>query len=437
MTITRYASSACRLAAGIVLAFAVGLVPVAAQQRQTLGRIEFVGLKRLAPDQVVTMSGLKVGQVIDAGILDAAAGELLKSGLFRRLSYGVHSVGNQAVVTFQVEESAVSLPVVFENFVWFSNDEIVAAILKDVRFFNGTSPASGEMPDKIVAALQRLLNEKQIAGKVDYLPNVSKDKQELLFIVKGARIPVCSLHFPGASAVSEADLIKASQPLFKTDYSERDTAAFVPRNLLPFYRRRGYLRAEFQPPSATLQTGAQCPGGVNITIPVQEGVSYRWAKSVWDGSDKLTVDELATALGMNPGDLADGVKIDNGLKSVDKAYRRRGFLTATIQSSAEYDDATSLVTYRFAINEGPRYLMGDLIITGLPPADVTELKSKWTLGNNAVFDESYVDQFRQGPLRDFVSAMRQKPRTGMRANVEIEQRPNAQKNTVDVVIAFK
>jgi outer membrane protein assembly factor BamA len=131
---------------------------VAAQQRQTLRRIEFVGLKRLTLDQVVSMSGLKVGQAIDAAILDAAAGELVKSGLFRRLSYSVRHAGNQAVVTFQVEESAVSLPVVFENFVWFSYDEIVAAIRKDVVFFNGTSPAAGETPDKIVAALQRLLN---------------------------------------------------------------------------------------------------------------------------------------------------------------------------------------------------------------------------------------------------------------------------------------
>ena len=148
------------------------------------------------------------------------------------------------------------------------------------------------------------------------------------------------------------------------------------------------------------------------------------------------MEELATALGMNPGDLADGARIDNGLKSVDKAYRHRGLLTPTIQSSAEYDDAAALVTYRFSINEGPRYFMGDLIISGLPPADVTELKSKWTLGSNAVFDESYVDQFRQGPLRDFVSAMRQKSRTGNAPKVEIDQRPNAQRNTVDVAIAF-
>jgi outer membrane protein assembly factor BamA len=378
-----------------------------------------------------------VGQAVDANVLDAAAGELLKTGLFRKLSYRVHNVGNQAVVTFQIEESAVSMPVVFENFVWFSDAEIVAAIRKDVIFFNGTSPASGETPDKIAAALQRLLTEKHIAGQVDYLPYVSRDKQELVFTVKGARIPVCSMHFPGATAVSEADLIKAAQPLFKTDYSQKDTATFVPINLLPLYRRIGYLRAEFQPPAAALETGAQCAGGVNVTIPVNEGVSYRWAKSIWDGNDKLAVEDLATALGMNPGDLADGTKIDKGLKNVARAYGNRGFLTPTIQSSPEFDDAASLVTYRFTINEGPRYFMGDLIISGLPPADVTELKSKWTLGNNAVFDESYVDQFRQGPLREFVRAMIQRSRTGARANVEVEQRPNAQRLTVDVVIAFK
>jgi outer membrane protein assembly factor BamA len=429
-------SSRQGLTAAVLMLMMFVLTPVAAQQRQTLGRLEFVGLKRLTRDQVVEMSGLKVGQVINETVLDAAANSLLKTGLFRRLSYRVTNA-NQAVVTFQVEESAVSLPVVFENFVWFSDEEIVAAVRKDVIFFNGTSPASGETPDKIAAALQRLLNEKHIPGQVDYLPYISKDKQELLFTVKGAHIPVCSIHFPGASAVAEAELIKAAQPLFKSDYSQKDTMTFLPLNLLPLYRRKGHLRAEFQTPSASLETGAQCPGGVNVTIPVTEGTSYRWAKSVWDGNDKLPIEDLATALGMNPGDLADGIKIDSGLKNVGKAYGKRGFLTPTIQSSAEFDDAASLVTYRFKINEGPRYFMGDLIINGLPPADVTELKSKWTLGSNAVFDESYVDQFRQGPLRDFVRAMMQRSRTGMRTNVEIEQRPNAQRGTVDVVIAFK
>ncbi len=408
---------------------------VAAQQNMRLERVQVLGLKRLTTDQVVALSGLQTGQMIDNAALDAAAGKLLQSGLFRRLSYRVRSANGAATVTFEVEESAVSLPVVFENFVWFSDEELAEAIKRDVPYFNGTAPANGDTTDKIAAALQRLIASRNIKGTVEYLPYVSKDKQELVFNVKGAHVPVCSLHFPGASAVSEADLVKASRELLNAEYSRKDVATFAPLRLLPLYRRIGKLRAEFQTPTVSLQSSAQCPGGVAVTIPVEEGATYRWAKSVWEGNEKLTVEDLATALGMNPGDLADGIKIDAGVKNVEKAYGRRGHLMASVRESVEFDDAASLVTYRFSISEGPRYFMRNLIINGLPAADADELKSKWALGTNAVFDAGYVDEFRRTSLRDFMTTYAQ--RTRNRVGVQVETRPDSQKLSVDVVITIK
>lgn len=412
-------------------------VAVSAQQNMKLDRIQIVGLKRLKTDQVIALSGLQAGQMVDNAALDAAAAKLLQSGLFRRLSYRVRGTGGAVTVTFDVEESAVSLPVVFENFVWFTDDELAEAIRRDVPYFNGTAPANGDTTDKIAAALQRLIASRNINGRVEYLPYVSKDKQELVFAVKGAHVPVCSLHFPGTSALKEADLIKASQELLNTEYSRKDVATFAPIKLVPLYRRIGHLRAEFQTPTVALQGSPQCAGGVAVTIPVDEGQAYRWAKSIWDGNEKLAVEDLATALGMNPGDLADGIKIDNGIKNVEKAYGRRGYLRASVHELIEFDDAASLVTYRFNINEGPRFFMGNLIVNGLPPADAEELKSKWTLGNNAVFDEGYVDEFRKTSLREFMTAYAQRSRSGPRLNVEVGTRPDSQKLSVDVVITFK
>ncbi len=417
-----------------VLSFAAS---VAAQQAMRLERIQVVGLKRLTTDQVIELSGLKTGQAIDVGALDAASAKLLQSGLFRRLGYRVRSANGAATVTFDVEESAVSLPVVFENFVWFSDEELAEAIRKDVPYFNGSAPANGDTTDKIAASLQRLIASRNINGTIEYLPYVSKDKQELVFAVKGAHVPVCSLHFPGAAAVSEADLVKASRELLNAEYSRKDVATFAPIKLLPLYRRIGHLRAEFQTPTVTLQSSAGCAGGVAVTIPVEEGATYRWAKSIWDGNEKLGIEELATALGMNPGDLADGIKIDQGLKNVAKAYASRGHLSASVRESIEYDDAASLVTYRFKISEGPRYFMGNLIISGLPAADADILKSKWTLGTNAVFDESYIDEFRRTSLREFMTAYAQRSRNGPRLNVSVETRPDAQKLSVDVLITIK
>jgi outer membrane protein assembly factor BamA len=410
-----------------------------AQQPPTLRRIEFVGLKRLTSQQALDASGLKVGDKVSREIFDAAADKLMESGLFRRLSYKVRTTDDEATVIFEVEEASKNIPVVFENFVWFSDEEIARAIRQDVPFFDGTSPEAGTTADKITAALQRLLTQKKIPGRVEHMPYVdlAKGKQELLFTVTGVKISVCSLHFPGASAISEADLIKASQALLKADYSRKDVAGFANHTLFPLYRHLGHLRASFQPPTASLEDQpSPCAGGVAVTIPVDEGVVYSWADAEWNGNQALTVEDLSAALGMKSGEVADGARIDKGLKDVRRAYGRRGYVGASINGSATFDDSTRRVSYSIRIVEGPRYFMGKLIINGLTIDDADRLKTKWTLGSNAVFDEGYLDDFRT-PLREFMRTLSQPVRGGAPLKVEIETKPQAQTQTVDVVISFK
>jgi len=408
-----------------------------AQERLTLDRIEFVGQKRLSVSQLTSLSELKIGQLVDANVFDAAAGKLLQSGLLRKLSYRVRSAKGRATITFVLEENAANLPVVFENFVWFTEEELVSAIRADVPFFNGTAPAAGETLDKITAALQRLLDQRKITGRVEALPNLAGEKFQLIFAVTGAKVPVCAIHFPGAKVVSEAELIKASQPILKSEYSQKDIAAFPQTSLMPLYRHLGHLRAQFQTPTAVFESSAQCPSGVVVTIPVEEGDAFTWGRSEWDGNEKLTVEELATALGMNPGEIADGLKIDKGLKQVRLAYARRGHITAQVKESFDVEPKSAQVNYKFVINEGPRYFMGDLIVSGVTQADADQLKAKWKLGTNTVFDETYLEEFRQTVMPDFIRGLMQKSPSRARVKAEYDTRPDAVKNTVNVLITFK
>jgi outer membrane protein assembly factor BamA len=412
--------------------------PCYAQKQLTLRRVEFVGLKKLTQQQAIAVSGLKIGETVSPAVIDAAAEKLMASGLFRKLGYKLRTTAAEATVVFDVEELSRNLPVVFENFVWFTEDEIARAIRQDVPFFDGTAPEAGTTTDKIAAVLQRLLSQKKIPGRVEHMPyaNLAKGTQEIMFTVEGVKIPVCSLHFPGASAISEAELIKASQALLKSSYSKKDASGFANYTLYPLYRHLGYLRAQFQPPTAALEESTNaCAGGIALTIPVDEGVVYSWGAADWSGNQVLTNEDLTSALAMTPGEIADGAKIDKGLKDVRKAYARRGYLSAAVKESTEFDDAGKRVNYRLLVNEGARYFMGDLIINGLPVEEVERLKNKWTLGSNAVFDESYIDDFRQHGLREFMTGLAQ--RTGSRAKVEIEMKPNAQRQIVDVTISFK
>src|SRR5260370_13230547 len=262
------------------LLISVSLWPSAgySQQAAKLERLQFTGLKKLSADQAIELSGLEIGQTIDAGVLDAAAARLLESGLFKRLSYRVHSPNGRATVTFAVEESAIMLPVAFENFVSLSDEDLLSAIRRDVPFFNASAPATGDTTDKITADLQRLLNSRNITGHVESFPSVRKDKLELVFTVKGAKIPVCVVRFPGAAGIPEAQLMQASRPLLSTEYSKRDITAFVAARLIPLYRRLGHLRAEFQPLKFAFTNSPQCAGGVALSFPLTEVLSYPLAK---------------------------------------------------------------------------------------------------------------------------------------------------------------
>ena len=140
---------------------------------------------------------------------------------------------------------------------------------------------------------------------------------------------------------------------------------------------------------------------------------------------------------MNPGELADGLKIDNGVKQVRLAYARRGHITAEVKESFEVEPRSSQVNYKFFIKEGPRYFMGSLIVNGVSAADADQLKAKWKLGANTVFDESYVEEFRQTVMPDFIRGLMQRSPARARVKAEFESRPDAVKTTVDVVITFK
>jgi outer membrane protein assembly factor BamA len=322
-----------------------------------------------------------------------------------------------------------------ENFVWFSDEEIVRAIRQDVPFFDGTSPETGTTAEKIAASLRRLLKAKNIAGVVEFLPyaDLNTGKQELMFTVKGVKIPVCSVQFPGATAVPEAELIRTAQPLLSMEYSRKDASVFTQLNLFPLYRRLGYLRADFKQPTAVVDenAGARCAGGVAVTIPVEEGTAYSWAEAAWSGNQTLTNDELSAALGMKVGELADGLKIDKGIKAVKQAYGRKGYLAAQIHESTEFE--AQRVSFQFTVREGPQYHMGALTVIGLSSDDAAELKKKWTMAPGDVFDGSYIEGFMKTSVRELV----QRTRGSAAKRVGSDLKLDRQNRTVDVVIAFK
>jgi outer membrane protein assembly factor BamA len=432
----------CSRRAFVVAALALSSCALAARAQQQqppagkmrLVKIEVAGLQGLKEEQIVAASGLKLGQTFSVEDFDAAAQKLLSSGLVTGVSYKLRERAGEASLTFEVTEAARrgNSPVVFDNFPWFSPEEIAAAVRRDVPAFDGTAPDSSAIIESIKRALERLLAERKIAGQVEYLPstNVAGGGRKHVFTVSGARLRVCAVSFPGASGIPEKELIATAKALLANDYSQEYASNFADVALRELYYERGYLRFAFDTPRATVGGEGACADGVTVAVPVREGVAYNWAGAEWSGNSVLTSAELDAALGMKPGELASGPRIGKALREVARAYGHKGYLNSALKPAQEFDDAGRRVTYRFAVREGEQYRMGELKITGLAEADAEKLRARWALRPGEVFDEIYYEDFLTKNLSSVL-------RPGARPQVTMFIKQDRERLTADVNYAFK
>src|SRR2546425_7967119 len=156
---------------------------------------------------------------------------------------------------------------------------------------------------------------------------------------------------------------------------------------------------------------------------------------IWSNNRALTNQELSSAFALQTGGGAARDKIDQAIEAVRKAYAHKGYVNANIAQTSTRDAATRRVNYQFTVSEGQQYRMGAFTVSGLSPADARQLKSKWTLTTDAIYDDGYLDQFRLTVIRPFVATLAQ--RSGTRSKFEVSTKPDPQKQTVDVVVTFR
>lgn len=422
----------------LFLLFTAAAALAIAQDARVISRIEFEGLQKIAADDALATSGLRVDQPFKVEAVDSAAQRLLDSGSFKQIGYRTRTAGNKVTITFQVEEaSGGESPVVFDNFIWFTEEQLMEAVRQEVPLFAGRAPNAGKMPEAIARALQQLLTDQKISGTVEYLATQDLAGRVLahVFSVKGVKMPICAISFPGTRNLSEAKLASIAKELSDTDYSSELVRGFAGMKLIAAYREVGQLRATFAPPLG--KPDPRCEKGVAVTLPVNEGLIYSLRQIDWAGANAFTDDQLNTVLGMKPGDVANGVKFDRGLIDVQKAYGRQGYIEVQTTPAPEFDDNARKVTYKIEIREGPQYRMGSLLFKGLSERDAKSLRSAWRLKRGEIFDQGYLEEFFKQDARGALQQLFEERNNVGKPPPRLDTNVKASKETLTVDVTLE
>ncbi len=413
------------------------LLPFRAQAQSQLTAIKFTGLDHYSEQQASLGSGLKIGAPIDVAQLQSASDRLSQSGAFDSISFRYVSRGSEWSVEFQVTETKRRLTCVFDNFVWFSQEQLDRTLRARIPFYDGTVPERGTTVHETIDALQAMLQSNGINGTVDDLPTseeVGKPVTEFTFRVNGVSMPVRSLHIPGAAGVPEAELVSAASEMMAKDYSATDTENLTRLTLLPIYHRHGYLQARFDPQQASVTGNIRSGPSIDVAVvlPVNEGSQYSWAGARWTGNRHFSGDDLNGFLAMKLQEIANQDKIDAGLKAVSNSYTRQGYIDTALHATITLSGDTRLVTYDIAVDEGIQYRMGQLHISGQTDRIIADLTKKWQLHPGQIYDGTYVGEFMKKVAAPKLAEAGAK---SIRYGIVLQR--DTQNATVDVTIAFQ
>lgn len=388
--------------------------------------VDVTGMTKLSRDQIVAMSGLSVGRPVSATELDAVVAKLLATGLFSAVHYSVQPTKAGLRVLLDVAEPLWTMAVLLDNFIWFSDEEIYRAIAVEIPTFDGAVPDTAGALTTVNNVLQQMLDARHIPGRVEHSLHVDLDvgRQTQRFAVTGVQMPVCAIHFAGASPANDAALAKGSKFVLADQYSRERLFRMIKGDLVPIYQQRGYLQAEFHAPTVTLLSAPPCNGGADVTIVVNEGPVFSVKDVVWVGNTAVATKALDSALGVKPGEIADGVKFGTGLGAAKKLYEAAGYLDVAPGPTMRLNAAEKLVTYQIEVTEGSVYTMGTLSVSGGTEAERTRIARAWPIRAAAPFNMTLARSVRAVGL-------------GASRPVTITIAPDQKAHVVNVTIAEK
>ena len=373
-----------------------------ASARQLIG-VKVTGSKRFAEQDIVAATGLQLGTPVNEDDFKRAARRLGDTGVFTDITYSYSYSSAGTKLEFHVVDADKFVPVRFEDFVWFSDADLLHRIKEHAPLFDGELPLSGRLPEEVSDVLQAMLVEKSIPGHVEY-ERVGKSDgpvQAILYRVADVLIQIRDVEFVGAGEAELPALTAASKRVFEREYSRTVLRSLIEKQLLPVYYSRGYLKASFgdpQPkvvkqPSASNDDGPRNLTIVDVSFPVTPGQQYKLKSLQWSGNEAIPTDTLAKMMRLEPGQAANTVRLGDSLSEVQKLYGSKGFVTASITPQPSFDETAGSVAITLEVKEGPVFHMGDLEFRGLDNGLTAKLRNAWKIRPGEVYNSTYLSEY--------------------------------------------
>ena len=360
----------------------------AAVQSFAIETIHVEGLRNYTPAQVISASGLNVGDTGDKPKFDVARDKLVASGAFASAGYryAPGPSGQGFALTFEIVEVEQVYPFRFDD-LNAPDDKLHEAMSKSDPLFGKKIPGTYQVIERYAKAIETFLGGKEkIVGRlIAEVPG----EMTIVFRPDGAPVTIAEVDFTGNKAITTTLLRNTIAGVaIGVPYSEPKFRQLLETSIRPLYDARGRIRVSF---GKVTVNKAKDVKGVTLVVEVIEGESYSLGKVNVTGAEPE--DELIQTADFKTGDMVNFEEIGKGVDRIKRSLQRSGYMKVAASTERKIDDTKKLVDLVVKVEKGPQYVFRKLIVEGLDINSEPEIRKMWAVKRGKPFNGDYPNFF--------------------------------------------
>ncbi|OYW06679.1 MAG: hypothetical protein B7X11_00905, partial [Acidobacteria bacterium 37-65-4] len=349
--------------------------PVAAPVK--IEKIVLEGNDRLTQDAFLALTSLRPGEVFSEDRLRAEYNKIWASGLLEDLTTDVSDGATGKVVTFHIKERPIISSVEYTG-----TKSLTSSTILDKLKENNADIKTGSVLDfakikKTESALRFVAAEKGFADSVisSKVQSMGRSAVALTFEIKaGPKARIDKVKFLNEKAFSQIKLrwtMKKTRPHWFLSWATRHDIYSEGRYyedikaVRELFESNGYLDVDIADPIVDSRyNGNKTKKWLTLSIPIDEGISYKLGTFSFEGNHLFTEDELRKSVFLKTGKTLDKVGLGYIIKNIEGRYGQKGYIYATATPIFDKHADTKVCNVTLSITEDELYYVNRIEFSG-------------------------------------------------------------------------
>ena len=400
-----------------------------AEEFPVINTIEIQGLKRIDASGVKAKITQKQGEPISQEKTNDDIKNIFKMGYFDDVRAEIESFEGGVKLIYVVKEKATIVKIDLQG-----NDEF-----DDTKLREKLTISTGAIADAVLiqdnANKLRAFYEEEgywLSRIIPVIKNISPDEVSLTYqIEEGPKIKIRKIVIEGNKALSTGKIKGVMETkewwLFSfftsSGYYQKERMEVDVERIRDLYFNNGYIKVVVGEPAIRL---TEDTSGMTITVPVSEGDQYRVSTISLSGNKVFGDDAIRKRITMAPEKPFSKGTLRKDILSISELYSENGYALITVTPDLVPDESNKLVQVALKIDEGEKYRIGRIEISGNTKTRDKVIRREVRLDEGDVFNSALLKRSyeRINNLNFFET-------------VELVPKPRPEEKLVDVDIKIK